>query len=258
MSKKLINCKVCGEEIAKAAKSCPKCGAKNKKPIFKRLWFWLIIIVAIGAIAAGGGSDTKAEPVAAEPATTQATTAKATEAVEAEDALEEALDFLEQAVGDIVEEDDSVPTEYKNALKKAKSYSDLMHMSKAGIYNQLVSEYGERFPEDAAQYAVDNLNVDWNENALKKAESYSETMYMSKAAIYDQLISEFGEEFTEEEAQYAIDNIVADWNANALEKAKSYQEMMSMSKAAIYDQLVSEYGEQFTAEEAQYAVDNLE
>jgi hypothetical protein len=158
----------------------------------------------------------------------------------------------------IVDEDDNVPTEFKNALKKAKSYSDIMHMSKAGIYNQLVSEYGEQFPEDAAQYAMDNLEVDWKANALKKAESYSDTMHMSKAAIYDQLISEYGEQFTEEEAQYAIDNINADWKENALKKAQSYQETMSMSKNAIYDQLVSEYGEQFTAEEAQYAIDNLE
>lgn len=31
-------------------------------------------------------------------------------------------------------------------------------MSKKGIYDQLTSEYGEAFPADAAQYAVDNLD----------------------------------------------------------------------------------------------------
>lgn len=41
-------------------------------------------------------------------------------------------------------EDDSVPTEYKSALKKAEDYSETMRMPKAGIYDQLVSEYGER------------------------------------------------------------------------------------------------------------------
>lgn len=98
-------------------------------------------------------------------------------------------------------------TEYKNALKKAESYSKTMHMSKKGIYNQLTSEYGEKFPEDAAQYAIDNLDVDWNKNALEKAKSYQKTMNMSKQRIYDQLISEYGEKFTETEAQYAIDNL---------------------------------------------------
>lgn len=42
---KLIQCKSCGEQIAKSAKSCPHCGAKNKRPFYKKWWFWLIIIV---------------------------------------------------------------------------------------------------------------------------------------------------------------------------------------------------------------------
>ncbi|MGN0266405.1 MAG: Ltp family lipoprotein [Lachnospiraceae bacterium] len=163
-----------------------------------------------------------------------------------------------EALDGQAEDDPNVPTEYKSALRSAKSYSDLMHMSKQGIYDQLTSEYGDQFPDDAAQYAVDNLQVDWKDNALKCAENYSDTMYMSKQGIYDQLISEFGEKFTEEEAQYAIDNMEADWKANALKTAENYQTTMAMSKQAIYDQLISEYGEQFTAEEAQYAVDNLQ
>lgn len=150
------------------------------------------------------------------------------------------------------------PKEYSNALKKAETYSDLMHMSKQAIFDQLTSEYGEQFPEDAAQYAIDNLDVDWKDNALKNAESYSDTMHMSKQRIYDQLISEYGEQFTEKEAQYAIDHIKADWNKNALEKAKSYQDSLNMSVDAIYDQLISEYGERFTEEEAQYAIDHLD
>lgn len=103
--------------------------------------------------------------------------------------------------------EESVPTEYKNALKKAKSYSDMMHMSKAGIYDQLTSEYGEQFSAEAAQYAVDNVDADWKANALKKAQSYQDTMSMSPAAIRDQLTSEYGEQFTKEEAEYAISHL---------------------------------------------------
>ena len=104
-----------------------------------------------------------------------------------------------------VEED--VPTEYKSALKQAKTYSDMMNMSKAGIYDQLTSEYGGQFTEEAAQYAINHVEADWKENALKSAETYQETMSMSPAAIYDQLVSQYGGQFTEEEAQYAIDNL---------------------------------------------------
>lgn len=101
----------------------------------------------------------------------------------------------------------SVPREYTAALKKAEMYAESMSMSKMAIYDQLTSEYGENFPKEAAQYAIDNITYDWNENALKMAKTYAESMDMSNSAIYDQLISEHGEKFTKEEAQYAIDNL---------------------------------------------------
>lgn len=105
------------------------------------------------------------------------------------------------------ETDVSIPTEYINALKKAKIYSDTMNMSKAGLYDQLTSEYGEKFSKKAAKYAIDNVNANWKENALKKAKTYQESMAMSPSAIYDQLTSEYGEKFTKKQAQYAIDNL---------------------------------------------------
>jgi hypothetical protein len=151
----------------------------------------------------------------------------------------------------------NVSSEFKAALKKAQTYSDRMHMSKQGLYNQLTSAYGEKFPEDAAKYAIENINVDWNKNALEKAKSYATKMHMSKQGVYDQLVSEFGEKFLPEEAQFAVDNLVHDWNANALEKAKTYQARMNMSKEGIRNQLTSQYGEKFTADEAAYAIENL-
>ncbi len=154
--------------------------------------------------------------------------------------------------------DDGVPREYKSALRSAETYSSFMHMSKAAIYDQLTSEYGDGFEKEAAQYAIDNIDADWNYNALKSAEAYSESMHMSKAGIYDQLISEYGEKFTKEQAQYAVDNMEADWNYNALMSARSYREVFDMSKAEIFDQLISEYGEKFTKDQAQYAIDHID
>lgn len=113
----------------------------------------------------------------------------------------------EEPVAEPVEEEPvqpEVPVEYANALVKAQSYSEIMHMSKAGIYDQLTSEYGEKFSAEAAQYAVDTLSADWNANALAKAKSYQDTMAMSPDAIRDQLTSEYGEKFTAEEANYAV------------------------------------------------------
>ncbi|ARK30909.1 Ltp family lipoprotein [Halalkalibacter krulwichiae] len=147
----------------------------------------LFVLLIIGILASGDDTttDTETNPV-----------------TEEAEVSEEATEPTEEPA-----EEDDVPREYRSALTKAEQYAKTMHMSKAGIYDQLVSEYGENFSEDAAQYAIDNIDFDWKENALKKAKSYAETMSMSDAAIYDQLISEYGEKFTPEEAQYAIDNL---------------------------------------------------
>ncbi len=62
MSNKLITCKACGCEVAKSAKFCPKCGAKNKKSIFKKWWFWVIIGVLVLAIGTtGSNTDTSTD-----------------------------------------------------------------------------------------------------------------------------------------------------------------------------------------------------
>lgn len=82
-----------------------------------------------------------------------------------------------------------------------------MYMSKRGVYGQLISEYGEKFSSEAAQYAIDNVKADWNANALSKAKTYQDTMNMSPAAIRDQLTSEYGEKFTKAEADYAIQHL---------------------------------------------------
>ena len=101
-------------------------------------------------------------------------------------------------------EEPKVPAEYKSALNKATSYSSTQHMSKRGVYDQLTSEYGEKFSAEAAQYAIDNVKADWNANALAKAKSYQSQQSMSPAAIRDQLVSDYGEKFTAAEADYAI------------------------------------------------------
>ena len=101
----------------------------------------------------------------------------------------------------------SISREYRNALETAKSYLKYSSFSEKGLYEQLTSEYGEQFPADAAQYAIDNCGADWNAEALESAKSYLEMDPMSDAELYEQLTSEYGEQFTPEQAQYALDNL---------------------------------------------------
>lgn len=55
---KMIKCQSCSKEIASNAKSCPGCGAKNKKPIYKRAWFWILAVIVVAGIATGGEEET--------------------------------------------------------------------------------------------------------------------------------------------------------------------------------------------------------
>ena len=176
---KMKQCKACSKEIATNAKSCPGCGAKNKKPVYKRVWFWVVAaIIVVGATGTDNSKETN---------------------------IESGQEVSQNTIAENKPED-NIPTEYKSALKQAGTYSKMMHMSKAAVYNQLTSELGGQFSAEAAQYAVDNVEADWKENALESAKTYQKTMAMSPNAIYDQLTSAFVG-FTEEEAQYAIDNL---------------------------------------------------
>jgi len=61
MAEKMMTCKACGGEMAASAKTCPKCGAKNKKPFYKRVWLWVLIVIAVVAVGSTGGSDSSTE-----------------------------------------------------------------------------------------------------------------------------------------------------------------------------------------------------
>lgn len=97
-----------------------------------------------------------------------------------------------------------VPAVYKSALAQASTYANHLHLSKKGLYDQLVSEYGGKFKPEAAQYAIDNVKADWNANALAQAKTYQNDLHLSPASIRDQLVSEHGGQFTAAEADYAI------------------------------------------------------
>ena len=57
MKEKLKTCPVCGKEMAAGAKACPSCGAKNKKPIYRRWWFWVLVVLVIAAVGSAMGSE---------------------------------------------------------------------------------------------------------------------------------------------------------------------------------------------------------
>lgn len=166
----------------------------------KKKFIALMILAALSLTACGGGAQKSSEAPAVQSSNTEVSQEKSSE--ESAAATEAPKESQSEAASS-----EEVPREYISALNKAQSYSDMMHMSKNGLYDQLTSEYGEKFPAEAAKYAVEHVKADFKLNALEKAKTYQKTMNMSSSAIYDQLISEHGEKFTEEEAKYAVDNL---------------------------------------------------
>ena len=138
--------------------------------------------------------------------------------------------------------------EYTRAYEKAKSWSK-KHLSQQQIKIYL-TEY-DRYSEDATQYALNKLNVDWKEQALLRAKSYQE-FHFSKEKLVWQLINI--DKFTQEEADYAIEQGHFDWKEEAVKKAESSANGGNISKERLLEILV-EY-RKFTQEEAEYAIEH--
>jgi hypothetical protein len=86
----------------------------------------------------------------------------------------------------------------KNAVRKAESYLELLAFSRSGLIEQL--EY-EGFSTEDATFAVDYIEVDWNEQAALKAKSYLDLMAFSADGLVEQL--EY-EGFTDGQITYAL------------------------------------------------------
>ena len=138
--------------------------------------------------------------------------------------------------------------EYTRAYEKAKSWSK-KHLSQQQIKIYL-TKY-DRYSEDATQYALNRLNIDWKEQALLRAKSYQEFHY-SKNKLVEQLINI--DKFTQEEADYAVEHVNFDWKENAVKEAESYANGGKITKERLLEKLV-EY-RKFTQEEAEYAIEH--
>lgn len=92
-------------------------------------------------------------------------------------------------------------SEQRRTIARAESYTNLMAFSRARLIQQL--EF-EGFTHNDAQWAVDQLTIDWNEQALKKANSYHSLMSLPPDNIRRLLTFE---DFSEEQIDYAMTNI---------------------------------------------------
>ncbi len=95
----------------------------------------------------------------------------------------------------------------QNALKSAEQYLETSAFSEAGLIEQLSSEAGSKYPHADAVWAVEHLEVNWNEQAVKSARQYLNTSSFSCQGLIEQLSSEAGSKFTVAQAEYAASKV---------------------------------------------------
>lgn len=174
--------------------------AKNGKPLFKKWWFWVIVIIIVGAIASPNSTDTKSgEKQSTSIVESQDKLTPAVESTKSEEDKKTEKNVVTAEPVATVEPEANLTTGQKNALKAAKKYLNLMAFSHDGLVAQL--EF-EQYSHEDAVYAADNCGADWNEQAVKCAKRYLDLMAMSKEGLIQQL--EY-EKFTHEQAVYGAE-----------------------------------------------------
>lgn len=227
--------------------------------VISALW---ILIAIIGGTTSSGSSSSKVE------SSNRKTKTETQTEVDTGADLEN-LDTSEETKTEVVNEKEEEPDEtllftlgQQNAIKSALRYLKSSAFSRAGLINQLSSEYGDNYPIEEATFAIEYIEnkelVDWKEQATLAAQNYIKHSAFSKLGLIGQLSSEYGDQYTEEEAVYGVqfleDNNLVDWKEQAVKSAQSYLSHSSFSRNELKDQLMSEYGEKYSEEEAEYAV----
>ena len=164
------------------------------------------VLLVIGCAALISETDNNAENT--DKPATQEEQIKEEPAEEPKEEAQEPVVQEEEAPETVIsEEEETVPFEYEQALKSAQNYVDTLHFSRQGLKQQLTSEYGSGFSEEAAEYALEHVDVDYKEEAVEAAQSYLDAMSFSRQELKQQLTSEYRSGLTEEEAEYALDQV---------------------------------------------------
>lgn len=131
------------------------------------------------------------------------------------------------------------------AIQTAKDYLDTMPLSQTELLQMLTVE---NINLEDAKFALEYLDIDWNQAARKKAKEYCKhKIGFSKVKLKAQLLFDH---FTEEEADFALSHIHVNWVEQAKIVAKEYMEDGVSSKEDLIDVLMNEG---FTKKEAEKA-----
>lgn len=138
---------------------------------------------------------------------------------------------------------------YIRALRTAESFSTRNILSAQVSHRWTTSTY----TEDESKFAIDNIDINWEENALWTAQQYASSgNYPSRSYIKMNLKYDG---YTEYEINYALDNVDVDWNNQALGWAIYQYNKLHFTVVEIYENLVNEDG--YSVSEANYSIERL-
>ncbi|MCI2062478.1 MAG: Ltp family lipoprotein [Eubacteriaceae bacterium] len=181
-----LQLKLANEQAKKQKKAI-----QGSKPVYKKWWFYVIIVFAIIVIAGIAGSGSSSDT--SSPDSGSSTTTSESSSTNSSDSNSDSSES-------------EMTTAQENAYQSAQDYISSMPFSRRGLVDQLSSDAGEGYDREDAVYAVNllekNGEVNWKEQAYLSAKSYLESGSFSLNGLIDQLESSAGEKFTHKQAVY--------------------------------------------------------
>ena len=260
MKNNLKLCKTCGATIAKNAKRCPKCGAKNKKPIYKRVSFWVSIVVLLLIVSC---STTNSGETAGTSDLSASTTSEDKDIVVGEWIGEIKLDqansngyYLDESqnIRMIIRQDQTMSMQFGDEAQEfnwalvgetgdVRQYkiTEIGNPNGSCTYFRYVAENNQEYEDFAGKILVtsgDNLVIYGRKTSTGSSSKNTSTSSANTTGVSQ---------------KSRADTNISSGKKNALEQAYSYLNAMAFSYSGLIEQL--EY-EGYSTEEATYAVDN--
>jgi len=233
--KGMTTCKSCGAQIAASAKTCPYCGAKNKKPIYKRGWFIaVVVLLLLGMIGSAGGSGEKT--TAPEKSSDSSNPTSSTSAYDAQKIYDDAagaiygVTSMEYALGQLDPSYDSVLKGYVPS-EKLNSWDDTC---------QFVLDAAKEYLE-----SIDSLDAVFNAseegpspiqlilaNALSASSDKDVKAYFPDGAgDYGELVKQLAK--ASSFGYYSTDELIAAVSDNPLKAKETYKDKFVFVKGKI-------------------------
>lgn len=144
-------------------------GARRKKPVYKRVWFWILALLVVSAVLNMGGEDDPAtEPTAANTEAVESKTEPASASSESEVAVE-------STPAESTASESAAPAEPETQVSQEEAYQAILDDYTVRIQEaapRLVEEYNTEYP--ANQNGLEGLAELSNEKVAKLAEISNE------------------------------------------------------------------------------------